>query len=67
MNAQIDEIPRCDTCGAEVTTGMMAVFCPRGRGCEFWTHDPQSDDFLNATLAELEALRADAASRFSNC
>jgi hypothetical protein len=26
--------PKCDTCGAEITTGLMAVFCPRG-DCEF--------------------------------
>lgn len=26
--------PRCDTCGAEITTGLMAVFCPR-QDCEF--------------------------------
>lgn len=29
-----DDCPRCDTCGAPVTTGLMAVFCPR-KDCEF--------------------------------
>jgi hypothetical protein len=41
-----DPDPRCDTCGAPITTGMMAVFCPRGRACEFWCHDAVSDAFL---------------------
>ena len=26
----------CEKCGAPVTTGLMAVFCPRGKSCEFW-------------------------------
>lgn len=36
--------PRCDKCGAEITTGLMAVYCPRGRDCEFWT--PAVDEFM---------------------
>lgn len=38
--------PKCYSCGAEITTGMMAVFCPRGRKCEFWCHEPELDEFL---------------------
>ena len=34
-----DTTPKCDTCGAEVTTGMMAAFCPRREGCEMWPKD----------------------------
>jgi len=29
-----DDCPKCDTCGAPITTGLMAVFCPR-KDCEF--------------------------------
>lgn len=29
------DTPKCDKCGAEVTTGLMAVLCPRGRECAF--------------------------------
>lgn len=31
--------PKCDKCGEEITTGMMAFFCPHGSECEFWPHD----------------------------
>ncbi len=37
--------PTCDKCGAPVTTGLMAAFCPRFRDCEFYT--PELDDFMN--------------------
>lgn len=39
-------IPKCDTCGAEITTGLMAAFCSRGERCEFWPDDPESQLFL---------------------
>ena len=35
--------PRCDKCGAEITTGLMAVFCPQRRQCEFYV--PEVEDF----------------------
>ena len=38
--------PRCDKCGAPITTGLMAVFCPLAKECEFWVED--AADFLNA-------------------
>lgn len=31
-----EDAPRCTLCGAEITTGLMAVFCPRAEACEFW-------------------------------
>jgi hypothetical protein len=34
---------RCDKCGAEITTGLMAVFCPKGKECEFWV--PEVEEF----------------------
>ena len=36
--------PCCDKCGAEITTGLMAVFCPRHRECEFWV--PEVEEFI---------------------
>lgn len=47
--------PRCDKCGAEITTGLMAVFCPRGKECEFWV--PEVEEFKaihNATSQQGE-------------
>jgi len=41
-----DDCPKCDTCGAPVTTGLMAVFCPRAEQCEFWPEDEQSQELL---------------------
>lgn len=38
--------PKCDKCGAEITTGLMAVFCPQGVKCEFYPDDPESQAFL---------------------
>ena len=35
--------PTCDKCGAEITTGLMVVFCPRGQQCEFW--NPAVEEF----------------------
>ena len=35
------EIPKCDKCGAELTTGLMAAFCDKGKECEFWTPELQ--------------------------
>lgn len=28
-----DDEPKCDRCGAPITTGMMALMCPHGRQC----------------------------------
>jgi hypothetical protein len=41
-----DECPKCDRCGAPVTTGLMAVFCPRAEQCEFWPDHPESVAFV---------------------
>jgi phage FluMu protein Com len=38
MNEQQDDrCPSCNKCGAPVTTGLMAAFCPKRKECEFWT------------------------------
>jgi hypothetical protein len=29
-------IPKCDKCGLEITTGLMAAFCTNGKQCEFY-------------------------------
>lgn len=34
-----DDVPTCDKCGAPITTGLMAVFCPQADQCEFWVED----------------------------
>ena len=39
-----DPGPLCDRCGAEITTGLMAVFCPLAEECEFWV--PEQAEFL---------------------
>jgi hypothetical protein len=31
--------PKCDRCGAPITTGMMAMMCPHGRQCAFVDDD----------------------------
>lgn len=33
------DCPTCEKCGAPVTTGMMAVLCPRARACAFVMDD----------------------------
>lgn len=38
--------PKCERCGVSVTTGMMAVFCPRAEQCEFWPDDEQSQELV---------------------
>jgi hypothetical protein len=34
----VSDSPKCEKCGLECTTGMMAAFCSKGRECEFWPH-----------------------------
>lgn len=36
--------PKCDKCGAPITTGLMAVFCPRN-DCEFMPAEGLSVEF----------------------
>ncbi len=40
--------PRCDKCGAEVSTGLMAAFCPKAEACEFWPDDESSQEFIKS-------------------
>lgn len=42
-----DPDPRCDRCGAPITTGLMAAFCPHRERCEFWPEDEASQQFLD--------------------
>jgi hypothetical protein len=46
--------PHCETCGAEITSGLMAAFCPRGERCEFWPRDadPGSIEMLRCMRGE---------------
>ena len=43
-----DQDPKCDKCGAPVTTGMMAAICPRAEKCAFWPADESSQEFIHA-------------------
>lgn len=45
----MDDDPKCDKCGAPITTGLMAIYCPHGRQCEFYV--PEQAEFI----AELRA------------
>ena len=45
--------PRCDKCGAPITTGMMAVICPHAEQCEFWV--PEQSEFLRELRGEANA------------
>ena len=49
MTQPEQDAPRCDTCGAEITTGLMAALCPRRERCEFWPHeaDPETIQFMD--------------------
>lgn len=40
----VDREPRCDKCGAEITTGLMAAFCPKAKECEFYV--PGIEEFM---------------------
>lgn len=37
------ETPRCDKCGAPVTTGAMAILCQHGQDCPLW--NPAVEEF----------------------
>jgi len=54
-----DQDPKCDRCGATVTTGMMAVFCPRSEKCEFWPADESSQEFIQSLRNTATAIRQD--------
>ena len=34
-----DDTPKCHTCAAPITTGFMALICPRRERCEMWNDD----------------------------
>ena len=67
MTAMDNEEPKCDRCGAPITTGAMAAICPRREKCEFWPDDEESQRFLddlgmrlqpNAELSGAEGVRS---------
>lgn len=41
-----DDGPKCDKCGLPITTGLMAVFCPLDKECEFWP-GPLHQEFID--------------------
>lgn len=43
--------PKCDKCGAEITTGFMAVFCPLAERCEFWV--PKQAELLHELRGDI--------------
>ena len=47
-----DDTPRCDKCGMEITTGLMAVFCPFGKECEFYPEEPELQEFIDELRPE---------------
>ena len=44
--------PRCEVCGAELTTALMAAFCPRREQCHFWPDDDQGREFIRLLRGE---------------
>jgi len=43
---EIPDGPTCDKCGAPITTGLMAAFCPMWDECEFWPEDEEGERFI---------------------
>jgi hypothetical protein len=50
LNKESVPTPKCDQCGLEITTGMMAAYCPQAEQCEFW---PATDNTPQGDSAEL--------------
>ena len=40
--------PKCDKCGEEIITGLMAAFCPHGSKCELWPRDSKPETVVFA-------------------
>ena len=60
----MNDEPKCDKCGLEITTGFMAFFCPHGSSCDLWPKDSADDVQLLAYRhweAEMKARLAEAA------
>ena len=43
--------PTCDKCGAPLTSGFMAVFCPAVERCEFWPARLEDQEFIRQLRA----------------
>jgi hypothetical protein len=55
----MSDCPKCDKCGAPITTGSMAVFCQFARECAFVEDDDQwqsVEDFRKFFEIERESL-----------
>jgi len=39
--------PTCDKCGAPITTGAMALFCPNREQCEFYPKEGIGEPFAS--------------------
>lgn len=46
---------KCDVCGIELTSGLMAAMCPFRERCEFWPEDEESQRFLDSLGMRYEA------------
>ena len=60
----MNDEPKCDKCGLEITTGFMAFFCPHGSSCDLWPKDSADDVQLLAYKhweAEMKGMLAEAA------
>ena len=42
------ETPKCEKCGEEINTGMMATLCQHGSDCELWPKDMRPESELLA-------------------
>jgi hypothetical protein len=51
--------PTCDTCGAPITTGAMALLCPLREKCEFWPAEGIDARFHEAFQSAKEAVSGD--------
>lgn len=51
---QQDSTPRCPHCGADITTGLMAVYCEKGDACHYFPADNTqgNQDFVRSLRDE---------------
>ena len=46
----MDDTPKCEKCGLEITTGMMPALCQYARECVMWPHSDGTPDGDGAEL-----------------
>jgi hypothetical protein len=44
----VSDDPKCNKCGVELTSALMAAMCPYREKCEFWPDDEESQKFLDS-------------------